>query len=68
MPQEFHFALMALEDNYVTSNMVRSTMGTKTEYNQFQLFVLAFLMTEEQKQEENGQAFGIELQILQRKL
>ncbi len=66
MPQEFHFALMALEDNYVTSNMVRSTMGTKTEYNQFQLFVLAFLMAVEQ--EENGQAFGIELQILQRKL
>ncbi|MFY9799166.1 MAG: hypothetical protein WAJ93_26060 [Candidatus Nitrosopolaris sp.] len=33
-------------------------MGAKTEYNQFQLFVLAFLMAQEQQQEENGQAFG----------
>jgi hypothetical protein len=33
-------------------------MNVKPRYNQFQLFVLAFLATEEKKQEESGQAFG----------
>ncbi len=33
-------------------------MGSRREYNQFQLFVLAFLTTEEQRQKENKEAYG----------
>ena len=33
-------------------------MSSTKQYNQFQLFVLASLTAEEQRQEENGEAFG----------
>jgi hypothetical protein len=33
-------------------------MSSKKDYNQFQLFVLSFLTTEEQRQDENKLAFG----------
>jgi hypothetical protein len=33
-------------------------MSSNRQYTDFQLFVLAFLTTAEQKQEESGEAFG----------
>jgi len=38
-------------------------MSSKKDYNQFQLFILAFLTAEDQRQEENREAFGMPLKF-----